>query len=153
MHWYKICTLTKRLTLHIVDVQQKLTKEVQTALAQANKVAEETISAMRTVRSFANEDQEADSYYSKLQEMFILNKKQAVAYACFMWSSYVCTESWRFNKAFSLCSYKILCYTVTFASCIHSISQFLPHLKYFRCSSPCLHWFFFFISIFFRSLS
>lgn len=103
MHWYKICTLTKRLTLHIVDVQQKLTKEVQTALAQANKVAEETISAMRTVRSFANEDQEADSYYSKLQEMFILNKKQAVAYACFMWSSYVCTVSWRFNKAFSLC--------------------------------------------------
>ncbi|XP_067262455.1 ATP-binding cassette sub-family B member 9 [Chanodichthys erythropterus] len=71
------------------EYYKKLTKDVQTALAQANKVAEETISAMRTVRSFANEDQEADSYYSKLQEMFILNKKQAVAYACFMWSSYI----------------------------------------------------------------
>ncbi|XP_016385103.1 ATP-binding cassette sub-family B member 9-like [Sinocyclocheilus rhinocerous] len=71
------------------EYYKKLTKEVQTALAQANKVAEETISAMRTVRSFANEDQEGDSYYSRLQEMFILNKKQAVAYACFMWSSYV----------------------------------------------------------------
>ncbi|RXN22159.1 ATP-binding cassette sub-family B member 9-like protein [Labeo rohita] len=69
--------------------QMKLTKEVQTALAQANKVAEETISAMRTVRSFANEHQEGDSYYSKLQEMFVLNKKQAVAYACFVWSSYI----------------------------------------------------------------
>ncbi|XP_043094188.1 ATP-binding cassette sub-family B member 9 [Puntigrus tetrazona] len=71
------------------EYYKKLTKEVQTALAQANKVAEETISAMRTVRSFANEDQEGDSYNSKLQEMFVLNKKQAVAYACFMWSSYI----------------------------------------------------------------
>uniref|UniRef100_A0A673LNM0 ABC-type oligopeptide transporter ABCB9 n=1 Tax=Sinocyclocheilus rhinocerous TaxID=307959 RepID=A0A673LNM0_9TELE len=69
------------------EYYKKLTKDVQTALAQANKVAEETISAMRTVRSFANEDQEADSYYSRLQEMFVLNKKQAVAYACFMWST------------------------------------------------------------------
>ncbi|XP_050967098.1 ATP-binding cassette sub-family B member 9 [Labeo rohita] len=71
------------------EYYKKLTKEVQTALAQANKVAEETISAMRTVRSFANEHQEGDSYYSKLQEMFVLNKKQAVAYACFVWSSYI----------------------------------------------------------------
>lgn len=66
---------------------KKLTKEVQTSLAQANKVAEETISAMRTVRSFANEDREADSYYSKLLDMFQLNKKQALAYSCYMWSS------------------------------------------------------------------
>lgn len=71
------------------EYYKKLTKEVQTALAQANKVAEETISAMRTVRSFANEDQEGDMYYSRLQEMFVLNKKQAIAYACFMWSSYI----------------------------------------------------------------
>ncbi|KAI7812512.1 ATP-binding cassette sub-family B member 9 [Triplophysa rosa] len=71
------------------EYYKKLTKEVQTALAQANKVAEETISAMRTVRSFANEEQECDSYYNRLQEMFSLNKKQAVAYACYMWSSYI----------------------------------------------------------------
>ncbi|XP_037830741.1 ATP-binding cassette sub-family B member 9 isoform X2 [Kryptolebias marmoratus] len=69
------------------DTTQKLTKEVQTTLADANKVAEETISAMRTVRSFANERGEADSYYSKLLVMFQLNKKQALAYACYMWSS------------------------------------------------------------------
>lgn len=62
---------------------------MQTSLAQANKVAEETISAMRTVRSFANEEQEADSYYSKLLDMFQLNKKQALAYAYFIWSSFV----------------------------------------------------------------
>ncbi|XP_040010856.1 ATP-binding cassette sub-family B member 9 isoform X2 [Xiphias gladius] len=69
------------------EYYKKLTKEVQTTLAEANKVAEETISAMRTVRSFANECGEADSYYAKLLVMFQLNKKQAVAYACYMWSS------------------------------------------------------------------
>lgn len=72
---------------------QKLTKEVQTTLADANKVAEETISSMRTVRSFANECGEADSYYAKLLVMFELNKKQALAYACYMWSSCVSTGS------------------------------------------------------------
>lgn len=69
------------------EYYKKLTKEVQTSLAQANKVAEETISAMRTVRSFAGEDHEAKSYYAKLLEVFALNKKQAVAYTFFMWSS------------------------------------------------------------------
>ncbi|XP_038558987.1 ATP-binding cassette sub-family B member 9 [Micropterus salmoides] len=69
------------------EYYKKLTKEVQTTLAEANKVAEETISAMRTVRSFANEGGEADSYYAKLLAMFQLNKKQALAYACYMWSS------------------------------------------------------------------
>uniref|UniRef100_A0A8C9XKQ0 ABC-type oligopeptide transporter ABCB9 n=1 Tax=Sander lucioperca TaxID=283035 RepID=A0A8C9XKQ0_SANLU len=66
---------------------KKLTKEVQTILADANKVAEETISSMRTVRSFANECGEAESYYGKLLVMFQLNKKQALAYAGYMWSS------------------------------------------------------------------
>ncbi|KAF4074664.1 hypothetical protein AMELA_G00241780 [Ameiurus melas] len=69
------------------EYYKKLTKEVQTSLAQANKVAEETISAMRTVRSFAGEEHEAKSYYAKLLEVFALNKKQAVAYTFFMWSS------------------------------------------------------------------
>ncbi|KAM8761212.1 ABC-type oligopeptide transporter ABCB9 isoform 1-T4 [Acanthopagrus schlegelii] len=69
------------------EYYKKLTKEVQTTLAEANKVAEETISAMRTVRSFANEVGEADSYYAKLLVMYRLNKKEALAYACYMWSS------------------------------------------------------------------
>ncbi|XP_064792957.1 ABC-type oligopeptide transporter ABCB9-like isoform X2 [Oncorhynchus masou masou] len=69
------------------EYYKRLTIEVQTALAQANQVAEETISAMKTVRSFANEEQEADSYYGRLQVMFQLNKKQALAYALYMWSS------------------------------------------------------------------
>lgn len=62
---------------------------MQTRLAEANEVAEETISAMKTVRSFANECGEAESYYTKLLAVFELNKKQALAYACYMWSSCV----------------------------------------------------------------
>ncbi|XP_053276299.1 ATP-binding cassette sub-family B member 9 [Pleuronectes platessa] len=69
------------------EYYKKLTKEVQTTLAEANRVAEETISSMRTVRSFANECGEADSYDAKLLAMFQLNKKQALAYACYIWSS------------------------------------------------------------------
>uniref|UniRef100_A0A8C7DEY0 ABC-type oligopeptide transporter ABCB9 n=1 Tax=Oncorhynchus kisutch TaxID=8019 RepID=A0A8C7DEY0_ONCKI len=69
------------------EYYKRLTKEVQTALAQANQVAEETVSSMKTVRSFANEEQEADSYYGRLHVMFQLNKKQALAYALYMWSS------------------------------------------------------------------
>ncbi|XP_059192407.1 ATP-binding cassette sub-family B member 9 [Centropristis striata] len=69
------------------DYYKKLTKEVQTTLAEANKVAEETISSMRTVRSFANESGEAEAYYAKLLAMFQLNKKQALAYAGYMWCS------------------------------------------------------------------
>ncbi|KAJ8286156.1 hypothetical protein GJAV_G00035160 [Gymnothorax javanicus] len=69
------------------EYYKKLTKEVQDTLAQANKLAEETISAMKTVRSFANEEREADSYYAWLLDMFQLNKKQALAYSCYVWSS------------------------------------------------------------------
>ncbi|XP_068617018.1 ABC-type oligopeptide transporter ABCB9 [Brachionichthys hirsutus] len=73
------------------EYYKKLSKEVQTTLAEANRVAEETISGIRTVRSFANEGGEADSYYAKLLLMFQLNKKQALAYAGYMWSS-SCSE-------------------------------------------------------------
>ncbi|CAL8262477.1 unnamed protein product [Boreogadus saida] len=69
------------------DYYKRLTKEVQTSLAAANKVAEEVISSMRTVRSFACEEREADSYYSRLLVMYRLNRQQALAFACFMWSS------------------------------------------------------------------
>ncbi|KAL0979181.1 hypothetical protein UPYG_G00181820 [Umbra pygmaea] len=69
------------------EYYKKLTKDVQSALAMANQVAEETVSAMKTVRSFANEEHEAESYNKKLLVMFQLNKKQALAYALYMWSS------------------------------------------------------------------
>ncbi|MEE6504074.1 hypothetical protein FKM82_005059 [Ascaphus truei] len=64
-----------------------LAKEVQTALAKANNIAEETISAMKTVRSFANEEAEVALYGEKLQRVYALYKKEAVAYTCYSWST------------------------------------------------------------------
>ncbi|XP_007433222.1 ATP-binding cassette sub-family B member 9 [Python bivittatus] len=66
---------------------KKLSKEVQNALAKANNTAEETISAMKTVRSFANEEAEADVYWDKLQQVYKLNKKEAMAYMYYVWSN------------------------------------------------------------------
>ncbi|KAM8960739.1 ABC-type oligopeptide transporter ABCB9 [Pelodytes ibericus] len=66
---------------------KKLAKDVQTALAQANSTAEETISAMKTVRSFANEQTEANMYSDKLQEVYTLYKKEAIAYTYYVWST------------------------------------------------------------------
>ncbi|XP_043924853.1 ABC-type oligopeptide transporter ABCB9 [Protopterus annectens] len=66
---------------------KKLAKKVQDALAEANNIAEETISSMKTVRSFANESEEAELYSEKLKHMYQLNKKQALAFSCFVWCS------------------------------------------------------------------
>ncbi|XP_073442154.1 ABC-type oligopeptide transporter ABCB9 isoform X4 [Dendrobates tinctorius] len=66
---------------------KKLAKEVQTALAKANSTAEETISAIKTVRSFANEETEAIVYSEKLQQVYSLYKKEAIAYTYYVWST------------------------------------------------------------------
>ncbi|XP_075574247.1 ABC-type oligopeptide transporter ABCB9 isoform X2 [Pelecanus crispus] len=66
---------------------KKLSKDVQNALAKANNTAEETISAMKTVRSFANEEAEANVYWQKLQQVYKLNKREAMAYTYYVWSS------------------------------------------------------------------
>lgn len=66
---------------------KKLAKEVQTALAKANSTAEETISAIKTVRSFANEEAEAIEYSEKLQQVYALYKKEAIAYTYYVWST------------------------------------------------------------------
>lgn len=66
---------------------QDLAVQVQDSLSKANHVALETFSNMKTVRSFANEDGAAERYAEKLQETYQLNKKEAVAYAGFMWTN------------------------------------------------------------------
>lgn len=64
---------------------QKLAKETQTCVAKSNEVAEEVLSSMKTVRSFANEDGEADRYKSKLDLALAVNRKQAIVYAGYIW--------------------------------------------------------------------
>lgn len=66
---------------------QRLSKEVQNALARASNTAEETISALKTVRSFANEEAEAEVYSRKLQQVYKLNRKEAAAYTYYVWGS------------------------------------------------------------------
>ncbi len=63
---------------------RKLSKEVQDALAAAAEVAEEAISGIRTVRSFAAEKAESKRYSEKVQHSFSLARHRAYAGAAFM---------------------------------------------------------------------
>lgn len=52
-------------------------------MADANNVAEETISTIKTVRSFANEKGEAEHYANKLKVSFRLWKIEALVFGCY----------------------------------------------------------------------
>ncbi|XP_006107094.1 LOW QUALITY PROTEIN: antigen peptide transporter 1 [Myotis lucifugus] len=67
--------------------RQVLAAKVQESLAKSSQVAIEVLSAMPTVRSFANEEGEAQKFRQKQQEMNVLNQKEAVAYAVDLWIS------------------------------------------------------------------
>lgn len=45
---------------------------------------------MKTVRSFANEEEEAEVFLHKLQQVYKLNRKEAAAYMSYVWGSGVC---------------------------------------------------------------
>lgn len=68
--------------------------KVQTSLAKSTQVALEALSAMPTVRSFANEEGEAQKFRQKLEEMKTLNKKEAMAYVAEVWTTSVSTLRW-----------------------------------------------------------
>jgi ABC transporter fused permease/ATP-binding protein len=63
---------------------RKLSRQVQDALAQSNEVAEESISGIRTVRSFAAEESEMARYGTAVQHSFSLARLRARAGATFM---------------------------------------------------------------------
>ncbi|XP_061530800.1 antigen peptide transporter 1 [Phycodurus eques] len=60
---------------------QTLSVKVQESLAKANQVATETFTCIKTVKSFANEDGETERYKQSMEELYTLNKIEAVAYA------------------------------------------------------------------------
>ncbi|XP_025127749.1 antigen peptide transporter 1 isoform X2 [Bubalus bubalis] len=77
-----------------------LAEQVQESLAKSSQVAIEVLSAMPTVRSFANEEGEAQKFRQKLHEMMVLNRKEALAYAVNLWTSSVLLSSYpRVQKA------------------------------------------------------
>uniref|UniRef100_A0A914WAM2 ABC-type antigen peptide transporter n=1 Tax=Plectus sambesii TaxID=2011161 RepID=A0A914WAM2_9BILA len=65
----------------------RLSEDTQTSLAKANEVADEVLSSMRTVRSFANEMNEADRYSSFLNVTLDIAKKKAWAYVGYIWTN------------------------------------------------------------------
>lgn len=73
---------------------QSLAVKVQESLAKSTQVAIEALSAMPTVRSFANEEGEAQKFRQKLEEMKTLNKKEALAYVAEVWTMSVSTRRW-----------------------------------------------------------
>ncbi|EAW98359.1 ATP-binding cassette, sub-family B (MDR/TAP), member 9, isoform CRA_g [Homo sapiens] len=101
---------------------KRLSKEVQNALARASNTAEETISAMKTVRSFANEEEEAEVYLRKLQQVYKLNRKEAAAYMYYVWGSG--------NVSFSLSPGKVTALVGPSgsgkSSCVNILENFYP---------------------------
>ena len=91
-------------------------------MAKANEVAEEVVSSMRTVRSFANESDEVQRYDLKLMVTKKLKMKEAVAYAGYIWSNEV-SASERLRNVFSIVV--ILCVLLT----LNCFKSFIP-MKY-----------------------
>ncbi|KAM4020781.1 antigen peptide transporter 1 isoform 2-T2 [Anomaloglossus baeobatrachus] len=83
-------TLFTMLCLLVITIVPKLSGafsqglaiKVQRSLSAANQVVLEIFSNMKTVRSFANEDGECQRYEAKLQDIYELNKTEALAYSC-----------------------------------------------------------------------
>ncbi|CAI4221697.1 unnamed protein product [Auanema sp. JU1783] len=64
-----------------------ISEKTQDTIASSNDVAEEVLSTMRTVRSFACENVEGDRFYSKLTDTLSVTKQKAIAYIGFLWVS------------------------------------------------------------------
>ncbi|VIO95856.1 ABC transporter family protein [Brugia malayi] len=70
-----------------------LTEKTQGTIATSNHVAEQVISTMRTVRSFACEKREARKFQQHLDETLNLNKKKAIVYMGYMWTTEFCDNA------------------------------------------------------------
>ncbi|XP_068695391.1 ABC-type oligopeptide transporter ABCB9-like [Montipora foliosa] len=70
------------------DYYKKLSTQVQEATAKANEVAAEVVSSMKTVRSFANEDEEIRRFKSRQNDILKLQVKESFLYGGYRW----CTE-------------------------------------------------------------
>nr|UOU03332.1 ATP-binding cassette subfamily B10 [Brachionus rubens] len=62
---------------------KSLSKKVQDVLASATDVAEEKLSNIRTVRAFAQEDKEVNSYTKSVENIMNMKFKEAFAYGVF----------------------------------------------------------------------
>lgn len=63
---------------------RKLSKKVQSELAEANSVAEEALGTMSTVKAHAAEGSTQAAYAEKLERFYMLQRKEAAAYAAYI---------------------------------------------------------------------
>ena len=77
-----------------------MSSQVQKHMADANHVAEESLSTIRTVRSFANEAGEMYSYSKDLKKMLRVKIKQAGVYTTYDWAVKVTIYFKNFCKNF-----------------------------------------------------
>lgn len=81
----------------ICSMFQSISRRQQDSLAEANQVATETFSHIKTVKSFANEDGQTEKYRERLDNTFRINKMESVAYAVNMWSSTVSVQRFLYS--------------------------------------------------------
>ncbi|EJD75434.1 ABC transporter, variant [Loa loa] len=70
-----------------------LTEKTQATIAVSNHVAEQVVSTMRTVRSFACEKREARKFQQHLDETLHLSRKKAIVYMGYMWTTEFCDNA------------------------------------------------------------
>ncbi|KAK6011183.1 hypothetical protein OSTOST_23743, partial [Ostertagia ostertagi] len=68
--------LTGFITKWYGSYYDRLSEQTQTTIAAANSKAEEVLATMRTVRSFACENYEADSFEDSLDTTLNVNRKK-----------------------------------------------------------------------------
>ena len=68
------------------DYYRRLSSKVQKCMADSNHVAEQALSTIRTVRSFANEDGEFTSYSVRLKDMLKFKIHQALMFTSYEWA-------------------------------------------------------------------
>lgn len=71
---------------------KRLAKKTQDALARASEVAEETLSNIRTVRSFSKETYETERYAVEVDESYRLGKLKSYAYGGFAGGAALCVQ-------------------------------------------------------------
>ncbi|CAF0812777.1 unnamed protein product [Rotaria sordida] len=71
------------------DLMSKQQQKVQDAIAKSNALAEEVISTIRTVKSFANEDEEAQLFHKKNDIVRKYAIRQAFYYFGYMWNAQI----------------------------------------------------------------
>uniref|UniRef100_A0A1I7UJF4 ABC transmembrane type-1 domain-containing protein n=1 Tax=Caenorhabditis tropicalis TaxID=1561998 RepID=A0A1I7UJF4_9PELO len=85
---HKTGEITSRLAADCQTMSDTLLSErTQDTIAESNDVAEEVLSTMRTVRSFACENVESDRFYGKLTHTLNVTRTKAIAYIGFLWVS------------------------------------------------------------------